>query len=53
MYGIKDGIMQEIPKNSYLKDGSSVSNYDLMSVEELTAEGWSEIQEEIPTENTL
>jgi len=45
MYGIKDGILQNLPTTGYLKDGSSVSNYDSMGIEELELDGWVEIRE--------
>lgn len=53
MYGIKDGILQDVSQNGYLINGDSVINYNLLSTEELEAEGWSELQESIPIEKVL
>jgi hypothetical protein len=42
---MKDGIQQNIPIIGFLNDGSSVSNYNLLPLEVLESEGWSELQE--------
>lgn len=52
MQMLRDGIVQTVPTSGYLLNGMSRSNYDKMSLDELYAEGWSDlpIVEEIPIE---
>ena len=50
IWGIKDGITQQIPTTGYLKNGMSASNYDKMSIEELEIEGWTDITDVYPFE---